>query len=163
MHGVNPTSSISYPRSPFALSESYIYMRPFPPGALHVYAVYLRSQPVNRLTFPTFQTPLLPRLPYFCAQSIHSSQRPLRHLPTKPFTLDHFLLRQQTLALYRSVVRSCHRLPDSKARDEMRKYARDEFERQREVMDVRKIRYLLSTGRAEWKRLGGMFGGDLPF
>lgn len=44
----------------------------------------------------------------------------------------------------------------------MRAYAREEFERSREITDLTRIRYLLSTGRAEWVRLRGMFGGDLP-
>ena len=37
----------------------------------------------------------------------------------------------------------------------MREYARAEFERQKEVDDLRKIRYLLSTGKVEFDRLMG--------
>ena len=77
-------------------------------------------------------------------------------------TLKHFLLHQQALSLYRSIIRSAHRLPSPPARDEMRAYAREEFERSREITDLTRIRYLLSTGRAEWVRLRGMFGGVLP-
>ena len=40
----------------------------------------------------------------------------------------------------------------------MRDYARQEFERQRDVTDLRKIRYLLSTGKTDFERLGKMVG-----
>ena len=101
----------------------------------------------------------LPALRSYSSQS----PRPIKFFPSKTPSLDHFLLRQQSLTLYRSIIRSCNRLPDPQAKKEMRSHARAEFERQKEVMDTRKIRYLLSTGRAEWKKLAGMFGGELPF
>ena len=71
-----------------------------------------------------------------------------------PLSLDHFLLRQRVLAFYRTIVRACDRIP-SPIREEMREYARAEFERQKDVEDLRKIRYLLSTGKAEFDRLMG--------
>lgn len=76
----------------------------------------------------------------------------LRNKP--PLSLDHFLLRQRVLAFYRTIIRACNRIP-STIREEMREYARAEFERQKEVEDLRKIRYLLSTGKAEFDRLMG--------
>jgi len=46
----------------------------------------------------------------------------------------------------------------------MKMYAREEFERQREVVDLRKVRYLLSTGKTEFERLGKQVsGGGGPF
>ena len=71
-----------------------------------------------------------------------------------PLSLDHFLLRQRVLAFYRTIARACDRIP-SPIREEMREYARAEFERQKGVEDLRKIRYLLSTGKAEFDRLMG--------
>lgn len=75
-----------------------------------------------------------------------------------PLTLSHFLLRQRVLSLYRSIIRACRRLPPS-TRDEMRLYAREEFEQRRNEGDLRTIRYLLSTGKAEFERVGRLVGG----
>ena len=75
-----------------------------------------------------------------------------------PLSLDHFLIRHRVLALYRSIVRGCLEIP-SPTKEEMRIYAREEFERHRDVEDLRKIRYLLSTGKAEFDRLRGQIGG----
>ena len=71
-----------------------------------------------------------------------------------PLSLDHFLLRQRVLTLYRTIVRACHKLP-SPLRDEMKEYSRGEFKRQKELKDPTKIRYLLSIGRVEFDRLMG--------
>lgn len=109
-----------------------------------------------------FRSPIAHRL-VPRSYSTEQPPRPVRYLRSRPLSLDHFLLRQQTLTLYRSIIRSCYRLPDPQTKDEMMGHARAEFERQKEVTDTRKIRYLLSTGRAEWKKLAGMFGGALPF
>lgn len=46
----------------------------------------------------------------------------------------------------------------SPTREEMRVFAREEFERHREVEDLRKIRYLLSAGQAEMDRIRGQVG-----
>jgi hypothetical protein len=40
----------------------------------------------------------------------------------------------------------------------MRGYAKEEFERHREVEDLRNIRYLLSAGKAEMDRIRGQVG-----
>jgi len=79
---------------------------------------------------------------------------------TVPLSLDHFLLRQRALSLYRTILRACHKLPSETMIAEMRIYAREEFERQKGVEDQRKIRYLLSTGRAEFERLGKQVSGS---
>ncbi len=41
----------------------------------------------------------------------------------------------------------------------MRRYAREEFERRREVTEMRQVRYLLSTGKADFERFRGQIGG----
>lgn len=81
-------------------------------------------------------------------------------LPKAPLSLDHFLLRQRVLGFYRTIVRSCFKLPGS-TRREMIQYARGEFELRREETDLRKIRYLMSTGKADFDRLRGQMGGGL--
>lgn len=75
-----------------------------------------------------------------------------------PLSLDHFLLRQRVISLYRTIVRACHKMP-SRTRQEMEEYAREEFERHKAVEDLRKIRYLLSTGKTEFERLGKQVSG----
>ena len=141
-------------------TQTFPYMRL---SSRRVVPVCLRPEAFAPLVFSLSSTKSLPHRRAFRAHSTHPRSRLSKPLPGQTLTLSNFLLRQQALALYRSIIRSCHRLPDPKAREEMRKYAREEFERQREVTEVRKIRYLLSTGRVEWKRFGGMFGGQLPF
>ncbi|PYI22221.1 hypothetical protein BO86DRAFT_409174 [Aspergillus japonicus CBS 114.51] len=67
--------------------------------------------------------------------------------------LDHFIQRQRVLALWREIVRALNSIPSSPTRDELRNYARNEFERHREVTDLQHIRYLLSTGKAEFETM----------
>ena len=96
-------------------------------------------------------------LPFLSLSRTYATSSTIRRslLANKPsLSLDHFLLRQRVLALYRTIIRACHRIP-SPVREEMREYARAEFERQKGVEDLRKIRYLLSTGKAEFDRLMG--------
>ncbi|KAK2067820.1 hypothetical protein P8C59_001526 [Phyllachora maydis] len=66
-------------------------------------------------------------------------------------TLDHFLHRNRALSLYRHILRATRRIGDAKTRAETRRFARDEFERHRDVTDISHIRYLLSTGKTEWQ------------
>ena len=56
-------------------------------------------------------------------------------------------------------MRGCYRLPDPLAKAEMRGFAREEFERHRQETDLTTIRYLLSTGKADFDRLGKMGSG----
>ncbi|PYH47389.1 LYR motif-containing protein 2 [Aspergillus saccharolyticus JOP 1030-1] len=67
--------------------------------------------------------------------------------------LDHFIQRQRVLAFWREIVRALNSIPSSSTRDELRNYARNEFERHREVTDLQHIRYLLSTGKAEFETM----------
>jgi len=43
----------------------------------------------------------------------------------------------------------------------MKHYAREEFEQHREVTELRQVKYLLSTGKAEFERLRGQVGGAM--
>ncbi|KAL9138158.1 MAG: hypothetical protein Q9175_000629 [Cornicularia normoerica] len=93
---------------------------------------------------------LIPLVRNYATASTRSSRLPSSK---PPLSLDHFLLRQRVLSLYRTTVRACHKIPPP-TREEMKKYAREEFEQHKAVEDLRKIRYLLSTGKAEFERLG---------
>ncbi len=67
-----------------------------------------------------------------------------------PLSLEHFLQRQRVLGLYRSIIRSLYRIPKDR-RAEPISYAKGEFERNKHVADIGKIRYLVSTGKTEFE------------
>ncbi|KAJ5128749.1 hypothetical protein N7448_002465 [Penicillium atrosanguineum] len=68
-------------------------------------------------------------------------------------SLDHFIQRGRVLAFWREVVRALNKIPPSATRNELHDYARQEFERHREVTDLAHIRYLLSTGKSEFETM----------
>ncbi|KDQ11574.1 hypothetical protein BOTBODRAFT_114311 [Botryobasidium botryosum FD-172 SS1] len=68
-------------------------------------------------------------------------------------TLQHFLLRGHVLALYRSAVRASRSIPDLNTRQETLQWIRGEFERNRHVEDLEKIKTLLRVGRRDIKEL----------
>jgi hypothetical protein len=49
---------------------------------------------------------------------------------------NQFLQRSKALALYRTILRHTGRIADPQTKAESRKYARDEFERHRNVTDI---------------------------
>lgn len=87
---------------------------------------------------------------------------PPRHPKRSPLlSLPAFLLRQQALALYRTVIRTTHRLPKSSAtRHELVSFARTEFERSRDVKDLTHVRFLLAGGKVEVENLRGFVEGS---
>ena len=62
-----------------------------------------------------------------------------------PLDLDHFLQRQRALALWRDILRSTASISDVATRNDMRQFARAEFEQHRDVTDLGHIRYLISV------------------
>ena len=89
----------------------------------------------------------LPSRPAAAASRPTRFRRPL-------LSLDHFLERQKALGLWRDIVRSTNKIRVAETRDEMRRYARGEFERNRTVADLTQIRYLVSTGREQFRQMG---------
>ncbi|EFX05217.1 complex 1 lyr protein [Grosmannia clavigera kw1407] len=73
-------------------------------------------------------------------------------------SLEHFLQRSRVLALYRRIVRGTHHIGDPTLRAETHRYARGEFERNRDVTDLAHIRYLVSTGKTEWEAMERYIG-----
>ncbi|EFW17849.1 predicted protein [Coccidioides posadasii str. Silveira] len=57
-----------------------------------------------------------------------------------------FIQRQRALKLWRDIVRGINKIPPSTTRDELRVFARQEFERNKNAH----IRYLISTGKTEF-------------
>jgi len=66
-----------------------------------------------------------------------------------PLTLDQFIQRQRVISLWRTILRSLYKIPKD-GRAEPVAYARGEFARNKHVNDTSHIRYLLSTGKAEF-------------
>lgn len=62
------------------------------------------------------------------------ARRRLRHSETD--TKLQFLQRSRALALYRTILRDTRRISDPTTRAETRRFARDEFERHRDVTDI---------------------------
>lgn len=115
------------------------------------------SQPNLVRLHPPPPVLLIPARASSTATAASPSQPPAKRTPAtagkkKPaLTLEHFLLRQRVLGLYRTIARALTALPrDSAQRRELRAHARAEFERHREVADAGKIRYLVSTGKTEF-------------
>ncbi|RMZ73907.1 FMO1 Flavin-containing monooxygenase [Pyrenophora seminiperda CCB06] len=79
----------------------------------------------------------------------------LRARGKKPVGLDHFIQRQRVLALWKDIVRSTSNIPDKAARQDMRQFARSEFEQHREVTDLGHIRYLISYGKSQFQTMKG--------
>ena len=67
-----------------------------------------------------------------------------------PLSLEHFLLRSRVLGLYRNITRAIYQIPDADARREPMAHAKGEFMRNKDVTEAARIRYLASTGKAEW-------------
>jgi hypothetical protein len=76
--------------------------------------------------------------------------------PKPQLTLEHFLIRQRVLSLYRSIVRAIYSIPSDQRAEPLR-YAKGEFERNWHVTDVGQIRYLVSTGKTEFDGLRRIF------
>ncbi|KAF2486654.1 hypothetical protein BDY17DRAFT_321430 [Neohortaea acidophila] len=64
-------------------------------------------------------------------------------------TLEQFLQKQRVLGFWREIMREVHKIPPSSTRQEMREFARTEFERNRHLKDLDHIRYLVATGKTQ--------------
>ncbi|KAL0075164.1 NADH dehydrogenase 1 alpha subcomplex subunit 6 NDUFA6 [Phycomyces blakesleeanus] len=67
-------------------------------------------------------------------------------------TLDHFLTRGRVISLYRQILRSTKGL-DKHDAQELRAWARSDFERARHETDLDKIKALLSSGKHQMHNL----------
>lgn len=111
---------------------------------------------VFRLATPlsTRSTPLAGR--FLQAQDTRSStiasQASLSGVKRKSpgLSLEHFLLRSRVLSLYRTIVRAIYQIPDANERRDPIAHVKTEFMRNKNVNDTAQIRYLASTGKAEW-------------
>lgn len=84
------------------------------------------------------------------------------HRRLLPLSLPAFLLRAQVLSLYRTILRTTRLLAKSDpTRNELRDFARAEFERNRHVQqdDLSQVKSLVTAGKAEVERWRGLIGG----
>ncbi|KIK04241.1 hypothetical protein K443DRAFT_4715 [Laccaria amethystina LaAM-08-1] len=68
-------------------------------------------------------------------------------------TLKHFILKQQVLNLYRSIIRASRSIPDPVTRRETVAWVRSEFERNRHLTDVLLIQDKLTLARREMRQI----------
>jgi len=78
-------------------------------------------------------------------------------LPTQVLTLKQFLLRQESLKLYRQVLRVARQVGGHQ-RAEIEAWARSDFEQHRHQQDPESIKYLLHNGRQMLKQLQQSMG-----
>ncbi|KAG9234658.1 complex 1 protein [Amylocarpus encephaloides] len=109
------------------------------------------------IAFPaSFRSSPEPKGLYQCAlrQYASGAKRPKRpsRFGKQPIDLDHFILRGRVISLYRAIIRRCRTIPSPDTQAEMLEMARVEFQRQKDVASADQIRYLLSTGKAEFER-----------
>ncbi|KAK2782882.1 hypothetical protein FQN53_009568 [Emmonsiellopsis sp. PD_33] len=83
--------------------------------------------------------------------------QPARRIRRATISLDHFIQRQRALSLWREIVRATNKIPKSGTRDELRSFARHEFERNKDVTDLVSSRSILDpevenpvTGKTEF-------------
>jgi hypothetical protein len=65
-------------------------------------------------------------------------------------SLEHFIQRTRVLSLYRNILRSLYRHMLPPQLHESVSHVKGEFMRNRNAREVERIRYLVSTGKAEW-------------
>jgi hypothetical protein len=63
------------------------------------------------------------------------------------YDLKYFILRCNTLILYREALKFTSKLPDQNTKIELNQFIRYEFEKNRNITDQKKIEYLLADAR----------------
>ncbi|KAL4232837.1 LYR motif-containing protein 2 [Mactra antiquata] len=68
-------------------------------------------------------------------------------------TLKQFMLRSEVLKLYRNILRTVKEIPDDYYRNEMAKWARDDFRKNKHLTDEMAIKMMISKGKMSLKEL----------
>lgn len=63
------------------------------------------------------------------------------------FSLKYFILKSNSLILYREAVKLCYTIPDKNTKFDMLLFLRNEYESTRSITDEKKIEYLLGNAR----------------
>ena len=72
------------------------------------------------------------------------------------YSLDHFITRSKCIHLYRKIQRIVRSL-DKTTKEELKEWARRDFERNRAETDIEKIKYLYSTGARQVQQMEASF------
>lgn len=113
-----------------------------------------------RLANPVLHQPAVPQAPKQTSNTIQKTTPAQTGSPgprvsakknrPPPLSLEHFLLRSRVIGLYRTIIRAIYQIPDKQMRKDPVAHAKSEFARNKDVRDTAQIRYLASTGKAEW-------------
>lgn len=68
-------------------------------------------------------------------------------------TIKHFIIRTQVMQLYRTCFKTAQTIRDATTRKDVEQQVRSEFERYRGESDLKKIEYLVVTGRKQLSML----------
>jgi len=63
------------------------------------------------------------------------------------FDLKYFILRTNTLLIYREALKFTTKITDSNTRREIRQFIRTEFESSRHIQDNKKVEYMIGVAR----------------
>ncbi|NXE72948.1 LYRM2 protein, partial [Cochlearius cochlearius] len=74
-------------------------------------------------------------------------------LPPSALTLKQFLRRQQVLQLYRKILRAVRDVPADADRRYLKDWAREEFRRNKDVMEEDAIRMMITQGNMQLREL----------
>ncbi|XP_070568280.1 LYR motif-containing protein 2-like [Ptychodera flava] len=74
-------------------------------------------------------------------------------LPPTAMSLTQFMLRQQSLRLYRDILRALREVQNEEHRKELKEWARSEFKQNKGEKDELTIKMMLSRGRLTLKEL----------
>ena len=77
----------------------------------------------------------------------------------KFMTLRQFMLRSQSLSLYREALRTIRLVDNESERDYLKKWVRDDFEANRHHADEAVVRMILTQGKSQVKELKEAVGG----
>ena len=142
--GCGYQARIKFTYEPLKLATSSEKPRKSGPLSKTIHSYRLPWQPMLR--------PTLKRLAKHIDASTARAASPPQH-KTPPLSLDFFLQRQRVLSLWREILRALAKISDDSMAMEMRAFAREEFIRHRQVTDIAKIRYLISTGREQFRSM----------
>ncbi|XP_076055008.1 LYR motif-containing protein 2 isoform X4 [Oratosquilla oratoria] len=77
----------------------------------------------------------------------------MARLPPNAMSLKRFMLRNEVLKLYRSILREIQKLPDKSHQQELQAWARNDFEAQRHCDDEVAIKQYIQIGYRQLKSL----------
>lgn len=91
-------------------------------------------------------------------RSGNKTQKKKRRTLEESVSFEDFVLRGQVLHVYRDILRSVHKIPDSSLREEVLGFVKGELRATAEVTDLNVKRSLLIGGIRQWKSVSNNMG-----